>query len=244
MKKALVALLVLVVIVGAALFWLYESLDVLVKFTLEHYGPDVAGVSVKVAHVEISPKDGRGMLKGIDIGNPPGFSAAHAARLGEVRLALDPATIRAPIVRVHEIAIEAPTIVYERANKGTNLDVIQKNIESYVARNVPVSEAGDKPGASASGARHLFVVDRISIRSAKVTMTNTALHGQGITFDLPDIELRDVGKRQNGLTASQVANIVANTLIAKIGQRVLTNIDLLRKGGLEGAIDALKGLIR
>ena len=37
---------------------------------------------------------------------------------------------------------------------------------------------------------------------------------------------------------------VTNTLIAKIGQKVLTNIDLLRKGGVEGAIDALKGLIR
>ena len=99
-------------------------------------------------------------------------------------------------------------------------------------------------GGTPSGARHLFIVDRISIRGAKVTMTNTALHGQGITFDLPDIELRDVGKRQNGLTASQVAAIVSNTLIAKIGQRVLTNLDLLRKGGVEGAIDAPKGLIR
>ena len=246
MKRALVALLLLALIVAGAAFWLYESLDVLVKFTLEHYGPDVAGVTVKVAHVEISPTDGRGMLKGIDIGNPAGFSAAHAVRLGEVRVALDPATIRAPVVRIHEIAIEAPTIVYERADKGkgTNLDAIQKNIESYVARNVPVSDAGDKSAASASGARHLFVVDRISIRGAKVTMTNTALRGQGISFDLPDIELRDVGKRQGGLTASQVANIVANTLIANIGQKVLTNFDLLRKGGVEGAIDALKGLVR
>jgi len=244
MKKALVALLVLVVVAGGALFWLYESLDVLVKLTLEHYGPDVAGVSVKVAHVEISPTNGRGMLKGVDIGNPPGFSAAHALKLGEVRLALDPDTIRAPIVRIREIAIDAPTIVYERADKGTNLDAIQKNIENYVARNVPVSEAGGKSAAPSGGARHLFIVDRISIRGAKVTMTNTSLHGQGITFDLPDIELIDVGRRQNGLTASQVANIVANTLIAKIGQRVLTNIDLLRRGGVGGAIDALKGLIR
>jgi uncharacterized protein involved in outer membrane biogenesis len=244
MKKALVALLILVALVAGALFWVYESLDVLVKFTLEHYGPDVAGVTVRVGHVEISPQDGRGMLKAIEIGNPPGFSATHAAKLGEVRVALDPATIRAPIVRVREIAIEAPLIVYERGSKGTNLDAIQRNIEGYVARNVPVSESGDKSAGAPSGARHLFVIDRLAIRGAKVTMTNTALRGQGITFDLPDIELRDLGKRQGGLTASQVAGIVTNTLIARIGQRVLTNIDLLRKGGVEGAIDALKGLIR
>ncbi|MGE5097232.1 MAG: hypothetical protein ACM3SO_19005, partial [Betaproteobacteria bacterium] len=65
-----------------------------------------------------------------------------------------------------------------------------------------------------------------------------------ITFDLPDITLRDVGKRQNGLTASELANVVANALIQRIGQKVLTNMELLRKGGVEGAIDALKGLLR
>ena len=64
MKKAFVALVVLLALVAGALFWLYESLDVVVKFALEHYGPDVAGVTVKVGHVEISPRDGRGMLRG------------------------------------------------------------------------------------------------------------------------------------------------------------------------------------
>jgi hypothetical protein len=37
--------------------------------------------------------------------------------------------------------------------------------------------------------------------------------------------------------------VVTNAIIARIAQRVLSNIDLLRKGGIEGAIDALKGLI-
>jgi hypothetical protein len=74
-------------------------------------------------------------------------------------------------------------------------------------------------------------------------MTTPSLKGQGVNFDLPDIELRDIGKRQDGLTASQVAAVVTNAIIARIAQRVLSNIDLLRKGGIEGAIDALKGLI-
>jgi hypothetical protein len=75
-------------------------------------------------------------------------------------------------------------------------------------------------------------------------MTLPGLKGQGITFDLPAIELRDVGKREDGLTASEIAQVVANTVISRIAQKVLTNIDLLRQGGVEGAIDALKGLIK
>ena len=144
---------------------------------------------------------------------------------------------------VREIAIDAPAIVYERGVKNTNLDVIQKNIESYVARTNTAAESSGVE-LPVVGRRHKFIFDRISIRGGKVTMTNPALRGQGITFDLPDIEIRDLGKREGGLTPSQAANIVANTVIARIGQRVLTSIDLLRKGGVEGAIDALKGLIR
>src|SRR5256885_19237 len=170
MKKALIALLALVALVAGVLFWAYESVDVLVKFTLEHYGPDVTGAPVRVAHVEISPQDGRGSLKGLEIGNPPGFSAPLAAKLGEVRLAIDPATIRSRLVHIREIAIEAPLIVYERGAKGTNLDAIHRNIEGYVARNAPPSPSDPGKGDTV-WPHHKFMVDRLTIRAAKVTMT-------------------------------------------------------------------------
>ena len=88
------------------------------------------------------------------------------------------------------------------------------------------------------------MIEKLSIRDARVTMTGAGLKGQGITFTLPDIQLANLGKRPNGITAGQAANIVTNALISRIAQRVLTNIDLLRKGGNEGALDALKGLFR
>jgi hypothetical protein len=241
MKKALVILIVLLAIVAGGAFLAYHSLDVIVKVALEHYAPDIAGVSVKVGDVKISPRDGRGSVKGVEIGNPPGFSAPRAARLGEIAVAIDPDTATGPIVLIHDITIDAPLITYERGNQGTNLDVIQRNIDGYVKR-----AGGPSDGKTPSGntIRHRFIVERLAIRGAKVTMTNPRLKGQGVTFDLPDIELRDIGKRENGLTASEVVNIVASTLISRIAQKLLTNFDLLRKGGVEGAIDALKGLIR
>ena len=241
MKKALAAVAILILVVAAVAFWAYHSLDVIVKYALEHYAPDVAGVTVKVGEVRISPRDGRGSLTAVEIGNPPGFSAPRAARLGEISVAMNPVTASDPIVIIHDITIDAPLITYERGNKGTNLDAIQRNIEAYVKRSAASS---DGKTAAGTGIRHRFVIERLAIRGAKVTMTNPALKGQGVTFDLPDIELRDLGKRQGGLTASEVANIVATTLIARIAQRLLTNVDLLRRGGVGGALDALKGLIR
>ena len=75
-------------------------------------------------------------------------------------------------------------------------------------------------------------------------MTTPALRGQGLTFDIPDVELRDVGRDKGGATAGEIANEVSGTLEQKIAQKLLTRMDLLRQGGVQGAIDALRGLIK
>jgi hypothetical protein len=242
LKRALIALAVLAVLAGGAVFLAFNYLDVIVKWAVEHYGPDVAGVSVKVREVQISPRNGRGSVRALEIGNPPGFGSGRAARFGEIRLQIDPGTITQPVIVVRELTVEEPLVSYERANGTTNLEAIQRNIEAYVKR--ASDGGGGAGGGKARESRRRFIVEKLTLRGAKVTMTNPALKGQGVAFDLPDITLRDVGRRQNGLTASELANVVANALIQRIAQKVLTNMDLLRKGGVEGAVDALKGLFR
>jgi len=239
MKKWIIAAVVLLAVIGAGVYVAFERLDIIVKVALEYFGPGVTGTEVRVGDVEISPRSGRGRLRNLEIGNPQGFSAARAARFNDVILEVDAATLRSPIVHVNAIGIDAPAIVYERGAKTTNLEVIAGSMEAHAKRSE--AEAGASSGVTA---KRKFIIDRLLIRGGKVTMTSAALRGQGVTFDLPDIELRDIGKRQGGVTASQAASIVANAIVAKIAQRVLSNIDLLRKGGVEGAIDALKGLVR
>ncbi len=240
LKRAMIALGVVAAIAAAGAYLAFTYLDVVVKWTFEHYGPDVTGVTVKVREVQISPRNGRGSVRSLELGNPAGFSAARAARFGEIRLQVDPSTITSQVIVVRELTVDEPLITYERAGGTTNLEAIQRNIERYVQQ---AAGDGDRGGRGARDSRRRFIVERLTLRGAKVTMTNPALKGQGITFDIPDITLRDVGRRQNGLTASEIANLVANTLISRIAQRVLSNFELLRKGGIEGAVDALKGLL-
>ena len=65
---------------------------------------------------------------------------------------------------------------------------------------------------------------------------------------MSDHAIADIGSRFRCITASSVPTVMSTSKSTSqkvmSGQKVLTNIDLLRKGGLEGAIDALKGLIR
>ena len=244
MRKALYGV-VLLAVLGVAGVWLaFNYLDVLVKWTLEHYGPDVTGTPVHVSEVHISPRDGRGVVRGLEIGNPPGFSSGRAVRLGEVRVALDPATLTQDVVLIHELVLEAPQVVYERGAKTTNLDVIQDRIEAYVKKLDAEDGAAGKGGEKPRAGKRRFIIERLVIRGVHVTMTNTSLRGQGLGFDLPAVELADVGRKRGGLTASEVAQVVASTLQQKIAQKLLTNMDLLRRGGVEGAIDALKGLLK
>jgi uncharacterized protein involved in outer membrane biogenesis len=242
MKKALYAFAILVVL-GVVGVWLaFNYVDVLVKWTLEHYGPDVTGVAVHVGEVKISPRDGRGSLRGLEIGNPPGFTSARAARFGEIRVALDPTTLTSEVIHIQELVVDGPDITYERGGKGTNLDAIQQRIDAYAKRSAAESQGGQ--GGHGPVKKRRFLIDRLVIRGGRATLTNAGLRGQGIGFDVPEVVLTDVGRRQGGVTASEAAAQVASALQQRIAQKMLTNLDLIRKGGVEGAIDALKGLLK
>lgn len=242
LKKILIVLVVLALAAGGAAYWAFNKLDVLAHYAIEKYGPEMTGVDVKVKDVELSPVDGKGSLRGVEIGTPKGYSPARTAKLGEIRVWIDPATVTGDVIVIREVAVVAPEIFFERGSRGvSNLEQIQRNIEAYLQRSGTPTD--DKPaGKQAPGRR--YVIEKLSIKGARVTMTTPGLKGQGIGFTLPDIALSNLGKKPDGITAGQAANIVTNALISRIAQRLLTNIDLLRKGGVEGAVDALKGLIR
>jgi uncharacterized protein involved in outer membrane biogenesis len=241
MKKTLYGLAVLFSLGGIGVYLAFNYIDVIVRVALEHWGPDVTGVSVKVGEIEISPRDGRGSIRGLEIGSPNGFTAPRAVRFGEIRVSLDPSTLTDRVIVIRSLTLDAPQITYEKGAKAANLDVIQDQIEAYVKRSGATSSIW---GKYAPSYRRKFIIERLNIRHGRVTMTNSGLKGQGLNFDLPDVELTDVGRRQDGVTASEAAAIVASTLQVKIAQKVLTNIELLRKGGIEGAVDALKGLLK
>jgi hypothetical protein len=145
-------------------------------------------------------------------------------------------------VVIRDILVQSPEIAYELRDGTNNLEAIRRNIEAYVQRAGGDAAAQEAAGRKAPGRR--YVIGRITLRDARVTMTNPLLKGGGLTFALPDIDLRDVGKRAGGVSAAEAARIVTSAIVARIAQSVLTNAEALRRGGLEGARDALRGLLR
>jgi hypothetical protein len=226
MKRWALGLALVLAVAAGGLYWLYTSLDFVVKSAIERFGPDMVGATVSVREVSLSATDGRGTLRGVEIGNPPGFAAARSVRVGTITFGIEPASLGRDVVVIRDILVEAPEITYEVRGGTNNLEAIERNIEAYVKRSGG-GAAGKGEAAGRAGGRR-YIIGRVTLRGARVTMTNALLKGGGIAFDLPDVDLRDIGKREAGVSA----------------QRVLTSVDLLRRGGTQGALDALRGLLR
>jgi len=220
------------VAIGAAAWWLYASRDALIKRAIEHYGPQVTGVAVKVKSVKLEPLDGSGAIMGLELGNPQGFSAPHALTLGEMRLAVDPATITSNVIHVKEISLEAPAITYERGAKGDNLSAIQKHIESELPKSEPSSKSAPKDAP-----QRKFIVDHVQVRNAKLS------YGGAVTVGLPDVHLRDLGKKKGGATAAEIADEVWKELSRTAIAQAPASIEGLRDKAKDAA-ERLRGLIK
>jgi len=85
----LVALLAVVVVV-------LLNAGSIVKKMVERVGTDTAGTTVTLAAAEVSVTSGKGILRGLTVGNPPGFMSDYAIRLGEVEIALDVGSLHVP----------------------------------------------------------------------------------------------------------------------------------------------------
>jgi len=223
---SLILVLFLVAVGGA--WWLFMSIDGLVKQAIEHWGPQITGVSVSVDSVRIQAAEGRGMIRGLAVGNPKGFDAKHALTLGEIHVTIDPASITKDVVVIKELLLVAPSVVYERGQGSDNLTLIQKHVDAWVAQNA---------GAKKDGPGRKFVIDSVIIKDGK------AHFGTTISLPMPDLQLRDVGRNSNGATAGEVVKQVWGAIQHSISILAL-RVGSAIKEGASGAVESVKKLFR
>lgn len=229
MKKILLgfAVVVLLGIAGGA-WWLYSSLDSVVASAIRKYGPQITGVSVKLSSVKIVPADGTASLRGLVVGNPKDFKTEHALSLGEISMKLDIGSLTKDVILIKEISIIKPDVTYEYASGGSNLDVIQRNVDRYVADNL-----GGKNESKDKGASKKFIIENLYVKNGKANVSADILKSKTMLVQLPDLHLRDIGKKSNGATAGEAAKQV----LGAITQSVTKATSSLNLGG---AVDSAK----
>lgn len=186
------ALLVLIV---AGLVVVYLSLNNIIRSAVETYGPQVTKTDVKLGGVSVSPFAGTAELSNLVVGNPKGYTTPSAFKLGALQMSLDVGSLRSDTVAIREIIVAAPEITYELGPGGNNLKVIQKNAEEFSGGGG--KEAKETP---AKGTETKVTIDRLQVTNAKVNFSAPQLQGEPIALKLPDIEMKDIGKKGKGAT--------------------------------------------
>jgi len=127
MKKILIAVLVLIVIIGIALFVFVGKMDSIVKEAIETEGSAALGSPVRVESVVTDLKEGSALLTNLTIANPAGYKAKNAIEITSFGAEVDYKN-----QLIEKIEIIKPIINAEQ--KG------QKNNFQDLLENMPASE--------------------------------------------------------------------------------------------------------
>lgn len=226
MKKLLAVLLVLAAVLGSGLYWLSGSLHELIEQGIEHYGSAMTQARVSVEEVEVAAASGRGVIRKLVIGNPPGFKTAHALKVDRIDIDVDMATVARDVIVIRVAIVDGPDVIYEKGGSLTNFDALLNNIASYL---------GPASGKKSDRDTRL-IVEELTICNARTQASAPFMAGKRVSVPLPDISLKNLGATQGGLTPGELGQEIARALSARLS--VAANFDRLQKslGDPSGAL--------
>ncbi len=219
MKKWMLILGGLVALALGAAAALLVSINPIVEAGVNMYGPDITGTHVFLKKADISVFSGKGSLHEFTLGNPKGYSAPHAVKVGSLSMELDKDSLLEDVIVIRKIAVDSPDIIYEKSSKSNNFDDILKNIRQNVGAAEKSAKA-QKAEAKAEGAGKKVVIDELVIRNAKAAVSIPLLK-LNLTVPLPEIRLTDIGRDKagtsKGVTMAEAAERVLKTLSGSLG---------------------------
>jgi uncharacterized protein involved in outer membrane biogenesis len=231
----IVVLLIVVVVVGLS------KLGPIVKMAVNTYGPKITDTELRVDDVGISIFSAEAKLKKFFLGNPKGFKSPSAVKVGSVFVNVDEGSITSDTIVISKVVVDAPEITYEKRGKTDNFQALLANVQ----KNVPKGESSKKEPAKESRGKQLIINDFI-LKNGKVNlaveMPGGIMGDQSISADLPDIHLKDLGKKKGGSSPAEIAKEIFAALYGKIqSPNVMGALDdQLKKLGGAGIADIEK----
>ena len=209
-KLAGVVILLLLVVAGAALYYSQSRVSSLVEATLgieaaaEELLTRAVGTEVTIESIDVALADGELSILGLTVANPAGFHTPHALEAGEVRVAMELASLLEDTVVVREIVVEKPLLAYEFGPEGSNLEALQRNAETF---------AGSGGGTSGDAPARRILIENLHVRDGRVAASAVFLEGKSWEVPLPDIHLRNLSSGEGGEAAASVVREVSGEIM-------------------------------
>jgi hypothetical protein len=178
-----------------------------VKKGVETVGPQITKTTITLDAVNLSLLTGSASVKGLVVGNPEGYKAPQIISIAKVGVSVAPASLTTGKIVVHSIEIRAADITFEgNPFGGNNLKKIMDNVNGTTQNGtVPVTNtaapAGGKPAKK-------LEVDDFLLTGVKVHASITGMEGREFTVPIPEIHFTDLGRGNDGITASELTQMV------------------------------------
>ena len=263
MKKWLLIGVAFIIIVIIVLVIGISNLGPMIKTAVNTYGPKMTKTEVHLGDVDVSIFSAEVKLQDFYLGNPKGFKSPDAIKVGSIYVNVDEGSITGETIIIDKIEVVGPQITYEKARRTDNFKSILNNIEEAVGTGERSKKQAEKEGES----KKILIRD-FSVKDGKVNLATSILGGKSISVPLPDIHLKNVGKKEGGVSPAEAFKEVFAALYGEITSPAVT--DALNRGlkaigseietvgtdakkgleeagdgakkGIEGAADKVKGL--
>ena len=212
MKKALIFILILLVVVGgAAWYFVAYRMDAMIEQQIETAGTRSLGTRVTVGTVNTNIKNGSLTISEVTVANPPGFKNTHAFKLNGIEAAVDYSNFE-----IKRVIIENPEIVIEELGGETNFSMMMAELEradSKPADTTPADETQpdgkDEP---------VVVIHHFRMNESRAAFESESLDSYA-NIKVDAVEMKNIKG-----TPSEVANQIANKILKEISKEAAIEV--------------------
>ena len=240
--KALKIIGILIIVLIIALFAIILNLGKIVKTGINTVVPQVTKCEAHVDDVNFNVFGGKFEIKNLVIKNPEGYKTDHAFALGHIFVNVNMGSLMSDVIEIDQVLIDAPEITYEVGLGNSNLNTILENVNS----SLPSSdeEKKEEKEEKKEGGKKV-VVNLVKVTNGKIGVSAKIAGGMEAPIVLPDIEIKDLGKKEGGISMVQAAAITLKTTLLSIFDVLKSSGKLLLDGAKaigEGIVDGVKSL--
>jgi len=243
MKRGFTILMAVgLIIFCAAIITIYISIGSVITDTIEAKGSQITQTKVTLKEADFAPSTGVTTLTQLKVANPAGFKTKHAFSFDIIELWVDAETLTSDVLVIKSMVLVAPEIIYEITGSTDNLRTLKSYIENSLTKANSAPFTGKK-----------LIIENFFVRNGVVVVQAAEITGQRKTAQIADIQLKDIGKKENGLIPAQLIQRLMTPLLRQTTIAALkTDLSLSDKtrNVLNGALDetenafqALKNLL-
>ena len=240
--KALKIIGIIVVILIIAVFAIILNLGKIVKTGINTVVPQVTKCEAHVDDVNFNVFGGKFEIKNLVIKNPEGYKTDQAFSLGHIFVNVKMGSLLSDVIEIDQVLIDAPEITYEVGLGNSNLNTILENVNSALPSSD--EEKKEEKEEKKEGGKKV-VINLVKVTNGRIGVSAKIAGGVEAPIVLPDIEIKDLGKKEGGISMVQAAAITLKTTLLSIFDVLKSSGKLLLDGAKaigEGITEGIKSL--